>query len=445
MITSSGDGQLRRYGPDLKLTVKRPAPDGKNPYGLAIDPSGRRVAVGYYLETPVSILDPRTLAPLAKGQTSDLRAGDLQSVAWSGDGATLVAGGQAQAQFEGERHWFLRQFDAAGRRQGGDIEARGNWITNIRPCGKGFVFATAEPSFGLLSPLGVATTLQAPRKAVPWGKVGAAFAVSPDASSVRFGLGRGDREPVVVDLAAATLKDSPSFPSGLAPARVDGLPVTDWGKNTAAKLRGAELEDAERSNALAIRPDASGFVLATYWGVRAYDAKGYRLWRRPGPGIAFGVDFSADGEVLAVAYGDGTIRWLRWTDGEELLAFFVEPHTRKWVAWTPTGYYMASPGGEDLIGWHVNRGWDQEADFFPATQFRAQYNRPDIIRLVLQTRDEAEAVRRANAASGRAVEAKPVAAALPPVVSIVSPADGAHFSSDPVEIAYSLRSPRERI
>ncbi len=71
-------------------------------------------------------------------------------------------------------------------------------------------------------------------------------------------------------------------------------------------------------------------------------------------------------------------------DGEELLAFFVEPQTRKWVAWTPTGYYMASAGGEDLIGWQLNRGWNQEADFFPASQFRAQYNRPDIVRLVLQ-------------------------------------------------------------
>ena len=148
------------------------------------------------------------------------------------------------------------------------------------------------------------------------------------------------------------------------------------------------------SRAFAIRPDASGFALGTDYWMRAYDAKGKERWSRPVPGIAWGVDFSADGEILVVAYGDGTIRWLRWTDGEELLALFVEPQSRKWVAWTPTGYYMASAGGEDLIGWHVNRGWDQEADFFAASQFRAQYNRPDIVRLVLQTRDEAEAVRR---------------------------------------------------
>ena len=150
---------------------------------------------------------------------------------------------------------------------------------------------------------------------------------------------------------------------------------------------------------------------------------------------------AADGEILAVAYEDGTIRWLRWSDGAELLALFVEPQSRKWVAWTPSGYYMASAGGEDLIGWHVNRGWNQEADFFPASQFRAEYNRPDIVRLVLKTKDEAEAVRRANAVNDRAIPARPVGSALPPVVSIVSPERGSHFSSETVEIAYSLRSP----
>jgi hypothetical protein len=101
---------------------------------------------------------------------------------------------------------------------------------------------------------------------------------------------------------------------------------------------------------------------------------------------------------------------------------------------------MASAGGEDLIGWHVNRGWTQEADFFPASQFRAEYNRPDIVRLVLKTRDEAKAIQLANAAVQREV-AKPLATALPPVVTITSPAEGSHFSRDSVEISYSLRSP----
>ncbi len=66
LIVSSYDGQLRRYGPDLKLSAKRPAPDGKRPSGVAIDPSGRRVAIGYVDSTSVSILDAKTLTPLTK-------------------------------------------------------------------------------------------------------------------------------------------------------------------------------------------------------------------------------------------------------------------------------------------------------------------------------------------------------------------------------------------
>ena len=443
LITSSFDGQLRRYGPDLNLTVKRVAPDGRTPYSVGVDPSGTRAAVGYLNEAPVSILDATTLVPIAKAEISDLSNINLTSVAWSRDGATLVAGGKIGSQFKGEWRNVLRRFDANGQRQGPDVAVSSNTIMSIRPCGDGFAFATYEPSFGVLSAEGAAVELQGPHTADMLHKVGTAFTVSSDATSVRFELDRGEREPVVFDIAAASLDDSPSLPPAFAPAKVDGLPITNWRRSTTPRFNNQNLvlDKFERSLALAIRPDSSGFVLGGDDSVRTYDANGIQRTRIAGLGSAWGVDFSADGEILAVAYDDGAIRWLRWRDCKELLALFVEPQTRRWVAWTPSGYYMASAGGEDLIGWHVNRGWTQEADFFSASQFRAQYNRPDIVRLVLKTRDEAEAIRQANLTSDRSVEAKPVAAALPPVVAIVSPGNGAHFSEDPVEIAYSLRSP----
>ncbi len=406
---------------------------------MAIDPTGKRVAIGYLDEPPrVSILDGLTLAPLGKARTSDLTDGDLFSVAWSHDGATLIAGGST-----GQPQSILRRFDANGRRHGADIAASDNTIMDIQPCGEGFAFGTQDPLVGLLSAHGVATTLQGPRTADIRDKVGSALAISPDASSVRFGLADREGKPVVFDLTAASLADSPSLPNGFLQAKVAGVPATDWYENYAPKIQGMKptLDGYERSLALAIRPSASGFVLGADWTVRAYDAKGQQRWSSPGPGGAWGVDFSADGETIVVAYDDGTIRWLRSSDGAELLAFFVEPQSRKWVAWTPSGYYMASAGGEDLIGWHVNRGWNEEADFFGASQFRAEYNRPDIVRLVLKTRDEAEAIRQANKSTARAIEAKPIGAVLPPVVAIVSPQEGAHFSEDSVEIAYSLRSP----
>ena len=275
------------------------------------------------------------------------------------------------------------------------------------------------------------------------GKLGSTFEVAHDGTAVRFGLGYGNTKPVTFDLETASLTDSPSLSSDFAPAQVDGLPVTDWKGSIAPKFNGTTLfmHGYDRSEALAIRPGASGFVLGAEFSVRAFDANGEQLWswNHLGRG-ALGVDFPADGETVVVAhYGEGTIRWLRWKDGEELLALFVDPQTRKWVAWTPSGYYMASAGGEDLIGWQVNQGWTEESNFFGASQFRARYNRPDIVRLVLETRDEDEAVRRANAALLLPVKANPVSAALPPVIEIVSPADGSHFASESVEIGYAVR------
>ena len=168
---------------------------------------------------------------------------------------------------------------------------------------------------------------------------------------------------------------------------------------------------------------------------------GKRIWTQLAPGEAWGVDFTADGQVLVVAFGDGTIRWLRGWDGAELLALFVDVPTRRWVAWTPTGYYMASPGGEDLIGWHLNRGWTQEADFFPASRFSARFNRPDIVQLVLKTHDEAEAVDQANEKAKRKQETAPIETTLPPVIKIVSPTAEGKFSGDAVEVMFTVRSP----
>jgi len=59
---------------------------------------------------------------------------------------------------------------------------------------------------------------------------------------------------------------------------------------------------------------------------------------------------------------------------------------------------------------------------------------------VLATRDESEAVRLADVDAGRRQSNQTVASALPPVVQIVSPSDGASVSSTEVAVQYGVRS-----
>ena len=206
----------------------------------------------------------------------------------------------------------------------------------------------------------------------------------------------------------------------------------------------------ETSQSLAIRGDNKGFFLGGAFSLYAYDSKG--LEKTPPtrlPGGGWGVVLTADDKILVVAGTDGTIRWYRAEDLTELLALFIDARDRRWVAWTPSGYYMASAGGENLIGWHINRGTGQEAEFYPASQFHDRYYRPDIVQLVLTTLDENAAVKSAEAERIRwsaTLSAPPVGppppliAVLPPQVTIVSPKDGAHFSDQSIDIAYRVRA-----
>ena len=176
--------------------------------------------------------------------------------------------------------------------------------------------------------------------------------------------------------------------------------------------------------------------------VRATIFKGKERWKQPGPGTAWGVYFSAARRNprggLPRRHGPLAALGLDW---KELLAFFVEPQSRKWVAWTPSGYDMASAGGEDLIGWQVNRGWTQGGRLLPRLTIPRRIQPPRHRNLAPQTKDEAEAISRGE---------RQVRPLLRKVGRRHTPADCEHrvacrwhafFGATTIEIAYSLRSP----
>jgi hypothetical protein len=314
----------------------------------------------------------------------------------------------------------------------------------LQPCGDFIAIGAADPAFGLVGDNGqVRLWLTSVAPDMRGKHDPGAFTIGPNAKQVRFGLGYGEDNPVLFDVGQATLAAAPTINNDMIAPLTEGLPVAGWKDEETPTFAGKRLviEQDTDSRSLAIRPDRSGFVLGTDFSLHAYDGRGAPLWQQAGPDIGWGVDFSADGRILVVAYGDGTIRWRRWSDGKELLALFVNKETKSWVAWTPSGYYMASPGGEDLIGWHLNRGWDQAADFFPVPRFRERFNRPDIIGLVLVTLDEDAAIKQANEIARRKEDTQPLISRLPPVIRIADPTDGTHVSVNPVTLDYAVRSP----
>jgi hypothetical protein len=124
---------------------------------------------------------------------------------------------------------------------------------------------------------------------------------------------------------------------------------------------------------------------------------------------------------------------------------YPHPDGRRWILWTPSGYYDCSVAGEDLIGWQLNHGLNAAGDFFPISRFRGAFYRPDVIAKVLETADSDQALAMANQESGRpaATHAEMVQRFLPPVVTVLTPMDGATTSSQEVKLRVSVRTPND--
>ena len=159
-------------------------------------------------------------------------------------------------------------------------------------------------------------------------------------------------------------------------------------------------------------------VVANAAGLGVYDTRtGQRMHKFDGNSSV--LSLSPDGRFLLGAL-DGVMRIWSFNRAAPVLSLFVGGD--EWVAWTPEGYYAASPGGEQLMGWQVNNGPDAMGSFYPASQFRKALYRPDVIKRLLDAGSLDKALVDADAASGRDSRRTDVSQILPPKISITKPA-----------------------
>jgi WD40 repeat protein len=415
LVTAGLDGQLRLYrlaagdgGGKLTLLKKGAVKGGESPVSTRFSPDGRRIAVGFGDSTAVMVADGHDLSFLFAPDTAGLSRGTLGSVAWTDDGLTLVAGG---AWLRSNTEFPIRHWPEGGRGKPRDTMTAQDSITDLRPLpGGGLLFGAGDPAWGMAGQNGPPRLLGvSPIGDFPASGVG--FGVSADGTAICFGYDRFGKNLArfsVGDRQLESLKTG-EVPASLRAPRLVGLKITDWMHTRTPKLAGKPLTlgPNEESHSLAITADASSFLLGASFSLRSYTAKGEARWELPVPGRAIAVNLANNDRLAVVTYHDGTIRWHRYDNGQELLALFPHADRRRWVLWTPQGYYDCSPGAEELIGWHVNRGKNDAAEFFPAAKFREQFYRPDVIQLVLSKGDVAEALKTANDAAGR--KAQPVA------------------------------------
>ncbi|HEY3331007.1 MAG TPA: caspase family protein [Capsulimonadaceae bacterium] len=444
ITTTCYDGFVRCYtlnDAGATLTNKARLMNGKLVHGLAYSPDGKRLAVCYADSMKVDVLSATDLRVESSADTGGLDGTWLGSLAWSRDGEFLYAAGAAH-NVSGEN--IVRRWTAGGRGAARDIVAGRGGLMDLKTLSDGNVaYASGDASIGIINATGAVVSVKAPPTA-EFRAAGNAFRVSADGSKVSFGYSMWGKNTATFSVSALSLQGELA-PQDVAPPIVNAASwsVTNWLNNAEPRVNGSviALSPYELSRSLAIAPDRTGFVLGASWNVYDFAADRTLRWRVPSPAATWAVNVSGDGRLAVCGFGDGTIRWYRMSDGRELLALFPHADTKRWVLWTPSGYYACSPGGEDLIGWHINRGKDKAADFFPASRFRSQFYRPEIVERVLTTLDEGSAIREANGASTGSSAASDISRKLPPVITIISPQSGEAVATDTVTVRYTLRTP----
>lgn len=381
LITTSYDGFLRLYGIGgnrFDLLAKHTIPGGKLPYTANFSPDGQHVAVAFSDTPAVNVLDGNSLEFLFAPDTTGVRP-SLGRVAWSEDGTMLFAAGRAFDQ--STQQFLIRRWTRGGAGAYRDWPVTANNIHSLvaLPGGR-LAFGSSDPAWGVFDESGVRVLFHPPAVADFRGNW-QGFRLSGDGGQVSFGYEVYGKQPAIFDNVRRDFLPigSPKLAEPLL--RTPNMEVTDWKNTTAPKLNGTQLtlQRGEISRSLAHLPNGEGFVLGTEWYLRAYTRNGKQRWQQPATGMVAAVNVSADGRWVVAGYSDGTIKWHRASDGIEQLTFFPHADNKRWIMWTPEGYYDASSRGEDLIGWHLNQGKDREARFIPNGYLYDVFFRPDIV------------------------------------------------------------------
>jgi WD40 repeat protein len=174
------------------------------------------------------------------------------------------------------------------------------------------------------------------------------------------------------------------------------LDISKDGRAVASIARNATNGLQHRS--YSFTPDGETVISGGAGGVlTAYDRAGNKAGDFVGhEGDVMAVAPSPDGRLLVSGAADQTVRlWNLKT--RELLVTLFRGTDGEWAMWTPQGFYAASPGGGERIGWQINRGPEHEAEFVTAAQLGTHLNRPDIVARAIQFASAEAAVKEAGA------------------------------------------------
>jgi WD40 repeat protein len=422
LVTASWDGFLRLYDAAFHLLRKVKTVGGAQPFSARFSPDGKLIAVGFADGMAVDIISGTELSVQYELQTPPGRVND-SSALWSEDGRTVCAAGR----YNRDSVHPILCWDQLGKGQRNTFPVASDTVLDLQALRDGEIaFCSADGSVGVLDRNGT-VRWRSSLDLLQYRAETSSLHISADGGNVDVaanyfnGMSR-TRHNVSFSVSDQKLEIDPGPQSTLNGPITSGLAIERWEDDEHPTLDGhaLPLDDYEISRSLAIAPGKGSFVLGSDFSIRKFDHQGKLLWIAAAPGVARQVNISADRRFVVAGLGDGTIRWYAFENGDEVLALFVNRDLRRWVAWTPDGFFNFQNGGDGLIGYQVNRGRDHEGEFVKVDQLREVFYQRDLVAQILTPGGIAALV----AARNRVGDVSGIlSGGLPPEIELISPAD----------------------
>ena len=426
LASVADDRYFRLYNESFQLIATKSL-DGK-PSSVTFSPDGAVIAVGITEQSIISLFQQ---TGDNKFQTTTLLTSlnsSTVAVAYSHDGI-LFSGEQMQNGNNCIIAW------KNGKRT--EIPSGAGRIADIKVLPDGsVVYATSHPEIGrILNNLQPPTAWEENKEKAylrtanmialtqPQPEL---FQLNDDGSEV--GLTVVNNEILYFSLTDRILKTAPSY-----------LP-----KATNNKMTWSVLEKDEISRCVDISNNGKQILLGTNQHVICLDRQRKVIWKQTIFEGCIAAKIAGNGEVAVVALGDGTYAWYDIAEGIRLLTLFVHPDHKRWILWTPAGFYDCSAGAEELIGWNLNQGKYKASGFYPVAQFRNNFYRPEIIDRSIGSH-RMEYVARYDKGDLNAEQNQAILQNLPPEVNIINPLSGSSVNTRQVRLQYMVATPKNSV
>ncbi len=448
MATLSSDGKIKLYNSGFELTKEKIGQTGQVINSLAFSPIGDILAIGFRGAPHVELLNATDLSLQYKTTVTEGDGSDFGMISFSADGNRLYGGGNKYIQAENRWKQIVRCWENAGNGSYSDLLYLNNTIADIKPMADGSmaVLGFDPPEIAVINPSNKISWHIKAEKNDFTGRDKSHFRINENGSSI--GFTPLNHKAISFDLSERNLFDEES----LFPAPVDansGTVVKDWNRNWNPVINGKKFPEFGKRFQECLSTDINNngdlVVFGSSWDLILSDKNGGVIWATQIETHPFAVNISGNEKVVAAAFADGTIRWFRKDNGKHILSFYLLPDKKKWVLFTPGGYYDASPGAEEFLGWHLNNGPDEAPSFYPVSRFKENFYRPDIIDAILETYNEEQAITMANSRGTKPIVAEEtdIRKKLPPTIIINSPSNGSNISNNTVNITYDIESPED--